>query len=113
MHRFSSDAIFMKGKYMEENTVKKIEVAEVEELLLNHSDDIIVQVAPAVRVALGEMFSLKVGTNVEKKMISALRKLGFKYVFDKSLDGVHYVLDLVYETHFHVDLCKLGLTVGA
>lgn len=82
MHRFSSDAIFMKGKYMEENTVKKIEVAEVEELLLNHSDDIIVQVAPAVRVALGEMFSLKVGTNVEKKMISALRKLGFKHVFD-------------------------------
>lgn len=67
---------------MEDNIVKKIEVSQVEELLQTHRDDIIVQVAPAVRVALGEMFSFDVGNNVEKKIITALRKIGFKYVFD-------------------------------
>ena len=42
----------------------------------------VVQVAPAVRVALGEEFGLPVGTNVKGKMVTALRKLGFDKVFD-------------------------------
>ena len=42
----------------------------------------IVAAAPSVRVALGEEFNMPVGTNVEKQMISALRKLGFSKVFD-------------------------------
>ncbi|MBE6428287.1 MAG: hydrogenase [Planctomycetaceae bacterium] len=39
-------------------------------------------VAPSVRVTLGEMFKMPPGTNVEKQTVSALRKLGFDYVFD-------------------------------
>lgn len=43
---------------------------------------VVVQTAPAVRAALGEAFNLPIGTNVEGKMVAALRRLGFKKVFD-------------------------------
>jgi len=43
---------------------------------------VVVQVAPAVRVALGEEFGMPVGSNVEGKMVSALKRLGFDKVFD-------------------------------
>lgn len=43
---------------------------------------VLVQTAPAVRAGLGECFGLPIGTNVEGKMVSALRKLGFDKVFD-------------------------------
>lgn len=42
----------------------------------------VVQIAPAVRVALGEEFGLEPGTIVTKKIYAALRRLGFKTVFD-------------------------------
>ncbi len=43
---------------------------------------VLVQTAPAVRAGLGECFSLPIGTNVEGKMVAALRRLGFDKVFD-------------------------------
>ena len=43
---------------------------------------VIVQTAPAVRVALGEEFGMPAGTQVTGKMVYALRELGFDYVFD-------------------------------
>ena len=43
---------------------------------------VVVQTAPAVRVTLGEEFGLKPGTIVTGKMVTALKKLGFDYVFD-------------------------------
>ena len=43
---------------------------------------VIVQTAPAVRVALGEEFKMPIGTNVAGKMITALKRLGFDKVFD-------------------------------
>lgn len=50
---------------------------------INHKDKrVIVQVAPAVRVALGEEFGLPPGTSVTGKMAAALRILGFDDVFD-------------------------------
>jgi len=50
---------------------------------LNDPDKyVVVQTAPAVRAALGEAFGLPIGTNVEGKMVAALRRLGFKKVFD-------------------------------
>ena len=45
---------------------------------------VVAQIAPAVRVALGEEFDLKPGTNIEKKIVTALKELGFDYVFDTS-----------------------------
>ena len=43
---------------------------------------VIAQTAPAVRTALGRDFGYEPGTLVTGKMVSALRRLGFDYVFD-------------------------------
>ena len=51
--------------------------------LLNDPDIIVVaQTAPAVRTALGESFDMAPGTNVTGEMVTALKRLGFDYVFD-------------------------------
>ncbi|MGW8316270.1 MAG: NADH-dependent [FeFe] hydrogenase, group A6 [Bacteroidales bacterium] len=46
------------------------------------SKTVVVQTAPAVRAALGEEFGMPPGTRVTGQMVTALRKLGFDYVFD-------------------------------
>ena len=43
---------------------------------------VIVQTAPSIRVALGEEFGMPIGTNVEGKMVNALKQMGFDKVFD-------------------------------
>lgn len=51
--------------------------------LLNDPTVIVVaQTAPAVRTALGESFDMPAGSNVTGEMITALKRLGFDYVFD-------------------------------
>lgn len=50
--------------------------------LANPAKTVIVQTAPAVRAALGEEFGMAAGTLVTGKMVAALRRLGFDYVFD-------------------------------
>jgi len=40
------------------------------------------KLAPAVRVALGEAFGMEPGTDVTGKMVTALRSMGFDYVYD-------------------------------
>lgn len=52
------------------------------EAIADPEKTVIVQTAPAVRAGLGECFGLPIGTNVEGKMVAALRKLGFDKVFD-------------------------------
>jgi len=47
----------------------------------------VVQIAPAVRVALGEEFGLEPGQLMTKKIYAALRKLGFKTVFDTNFSA--------------------------
>ncbi len=42
----------------------------------------VVQIAPAVRVAIGEAFGFEVGTNITGKLYAALRRLGFDQIFD-------------------------------
>lgn len=56
--------------------------AEVLRALADPTKTVIVQTAPAVRAALGELFGMKPGTLVTGKMVTALRALGFDYVFD-------------------------------
>ncbi|MBE5821364.1 MAG: 2Fe-2S iron-sulfur cluster binding domain-containing protein [Clostridiales bacterium] len=52
------------------------------EALSNPDLHVVVQTAPAVRVALGEEFGMPIGTSVTGKMVSSLKKLGFDKVFD-------------------------------
>lgn len=50
--------------------------------IVDPSKVVVVQTAPAVRAALGEEFGMKPGTLVTGKLVSALKALGFDYVFD-------------------------------
>jgi NADP-reducing hydrogenase subunit HndD len=61
---------------------EKDHTREVINALSDPTKTVIVQTAPAVRAALGEEFGLAPGTLVTGKMVSALRRLGFNYVFD-------------------------------
>ncbi|MCX6985286.1 MAG: NADH-dependent [FeFe] hydrogenase, group A6 [Lentisphaerae bacterium] len=61
---------------------EKDSIKDVWKELDNPDKYVIVQTAPAIRAALGECFGLKPGTLVTGKMVTALRRLGFKKVFD-------------------------------
>ncbi len=61
---------------------EKDSTGEVFAALADPDKYVIVQTAPAVRAGLGEAFGLPIGTNVQGKMVSALRRLGFDKVFD-------------------------------
>ena len=50
--------------------------------LSRERNHVVVQVAPAVRVAIGEMFGMEPGTISTGKLVTALRRLGFNAVFD-------------------------------
>jgi NADH-quinone oxidoreductase subunit G/NADP-reducing hydrogenase subunit HndD len=58
---------------------------------------VIVQTAPAVRAALGEEFGMPAGTLVTGKMVSALRQIGFQYVFDTDFAADLTILEEGYE----------------
>ena len=60
------------------------EVSEIEKVdeAMKAGKYVVVQTAPAVRAAIGEEFGDKIGTLATGKMVAALRRLGFKKVFD-------------------------------
>ncbi len=64
------------GALMEHSEIDKIDEA------FAAGKVVIAQAAPAVRAALGEEFGYKIGTPVTGKMIAAMRRLGFKRVYD-------------------------------
>lgn len=66
---------------------------------------VVVQTAPAVRVALGEEFGMEAGSLVTGKMVTALKQLGFDYVFD-----TNYAADLttLEEAHEFIERFKAG-----
>ena len=57
-------------------------IGDVMKAIADPKKTVVVQTAPAVRVALGEEFGMEPGTIVTGKMAAALRRLGFNYVFD-------------------------------
>lgn len=65
-----------------ESISERLDYLKVLKLLSDSDITMVVSIAPAVRVALGEEFGLESGVNIYKKIITALKKLGFKYVFD-------------------------------
>ncbi|QGU94069.1 ferredoxin [Clostridium bovifaecis] len=62
--------------------IEKENIEDVWRELDNPDKYVVVQSAPAIRVALGEEFGLPIGTRVTGKMVAALRRLGFDRVFD-------------------------------
>lgn len=61
---------------------EKESLQDVQSAIADPSKHVIVQTAPAVRAALGEAFGYPIGTNVQGKMVAALKRLGFDKVFD-------------------------------
>jgi len=60
-------------------------IEEVVAALGNKKKHVVVQTAPSVRVALGELFGMPAGSIVTGKMVAALRRCGFAKVFDVDL----------------------------
>ena len=63
------------------------ETAKVWAALRDTEKTCLVQIAPAVRVALGEAFGMKPGELTTGKIYAALRMLGFKKVFDTNFSA--------------------------
>ena len=69
---------------------------------------VIVHTAPSIRVTLGEAFGMHMGTNVQGKMVAALRRLGFDKVFDTNFTAD---LTIVEEANELVERVKTGGTL--
>lgn len=85
---------------------EKDATSEVENVLQNPGNKIIVcQTAPAIRVNLADALGMKPGTVITGKMVTALKKLGFKYVFDTNFGAD---MTIVEEATELVDRLKNG-----
>ena len=60
----------------------KTNIDEVWDALADPNTIVVAQVAPAVRVALGDKFGIPKGENVMGKLVNALHRLGFHEVYD-------------------------------
>lgn len=67
--------------------VENDETPQVWEALHDPNRICVVQIAPSVRVTVGEAFGLPPGTNLTKKLYAALRRLGFKAIFDTNFSA--------------------------
>jgi len=61
---------------------EKDDTEKVLEAINDPEKFVVVHTAPSIRVTLGECFGMHIGTNVQGKMVAALRRLGFDKVFD-------------------------------
>ena len=77
--------------------VEKDDTQKVLDALQNPNKHVIVQVAPAVRVALGDAFGLEPGAIVTGQMVTALRLLGFDKVFDTVFSADLTIMEEGYE----------------
>jgi len=58
---------------------------------------VVVQVAPAVRVAIGEEFGLEPGTDMTGRLVSGLKKVGFDAVFDTNFSADLTIMEEAHE----------------
>lgn len=62
--------------------IVKPEIEKAWQAIYDTNKTVVVQIAPAVRVALGEEFNLESSDKVTGKMVAALKKIGVDKVFD-------------------------------
>jgi ferredoxin hydrogenase len=70
---------------------------EVKQIMDANEKIVVALVSPAVRVAFGESFGMSSGENLEEKIVSALKKVGFDYVFDTAFGADLTILEEVAE----------------
>ena len=76
--------------------------------LADPTKHVVVHTAPSIRATIGECFGMPIGTNVEGKMVAALRRLGFDRVFDTNFGAD---LTIVEEANELVERIKNGGTL--
>ena len=77
-------AVCPTGALVERDDTDKVWAA-----LADPTKHVVVQTAPSIRATLGECFDMPIGTNVEGKMVAALRRLGFEKVFSPKARRSH------------------------
>lgn len=77
--------------------VEKDDTQKVLDALQNPQKHVIVQVAPAVRVALGDAFGMQPGAIMTRQMVTALKLLGFDSVFDTNFGADLTIMEEGYE----------------
>lgn len=77
--------------------VEKDDTQKVLDALQNPKKHVIVQVAPAVRVALGDAFGMQPGAIMTRQMVTALKLLGFDSVFDTNFGADLTIMEEGYE----------------
>ncbi len=87
---------------------EKDNTEEVFQAIADPKKYVIVQTAPSVRAGLGEAFGLPIGTNVEGKMVAALRRMGFDKVFDTDIAAD---LTIMEEAHEFIERVQNGGTL--
>lgn len=85
--------------------VERDDTEKVWQALSDPDKIVLVQMAPAVRVALGEEFGMAPGSIVTGKMVAALKKMGFNYVFDINFSAD---LTIMEEGHEFIHRLKNG-----
>lgn len=65
----------------------KSDIDNVWKEIANKDKKVVAQIAPSVRVAIGEMFGLKPGENSIGLIYAALRRLGFDLIFDTNFSA--------------------------
>ena len=88
--------------------VEKDDTDKIWDALSDPTKHVVVQTAPSIRATLGECFDMPIGTNVEGKMVAALRRLGFDKVFDTDFAAD---LTIVEEANELVERIKNGGTL--
>lgn len=91
------------GALIERDDTEKVRTA-----IDDKTKTVVVHTAPSIRATLGEAFGLAVGTNVQGKMVAALRRLGFSKVFDTDTAADFTILE---EAHEFVQRVKNGGTL--
>ena len=98
---------------------EKDDTDKVWDALNDPTKHVVVQTAPSIRATLGECFGMPIGTNVEGKMVAALRRLGFDKVFDTDFGADLTIVEEANEfveqgeerrraAHDHLLLTRLG-----
>ncbi|MDD3122686.1 MAG: NADH-dependent [FeFe] hydrogenase, group A6 [Candidatus Izemoplasmatales bacterium] len=72
---------------------EKDDIRLLDRALRDTNKTVVVQVAPAVRAALGEEFGYKIGTNVEGQIFAALKELGVNELIDTNFTADLTILE--------------------
>jgi iron-only hydrogenase group A len=80
-------------------------VKQVEEAMEDPDVITTVQIAPSIRATIGELFGLPPGISLTRKLPTALRRLGFDYIFDTDIGADMAVME---EGHELIDRVKKG-----